>query len=369
MQQNELANILGEALGSDPAGKPMDPARRVDEHFRTIHDFVVSRDANSPSPLELVIQKIDKLYQNFNAVASSANPGQAMMTQLATAGGGGGAAGGGGGGSPTAQLQALARDPSVPKPVAAMLAGVSASSARVTATGASHELSDAWSTKILPLCEAAFKRYPIIAGSASDVPVDDFSRLFGPGGMMDKFFAENLKPFVDTAHRPWRWLTADQTPLGLSPDSLVNFERAAQIRDGLFTPAGKVQVGFQLVPVNLDPSVARITIDMGGQTMVWDHGPQEQARFQWPGTDGKTLVRVTMTPASGGQGQVVEKDGPWALLRLLDTAKISPSPQPDKFRIVFNGGGGAASFELNANSVNNPFTLAALRNFRCPTKL
>ena len=29
----------------------------------------------------------------------------------------------------------------------------------VTATGASHELSDAWTTKVLPLCQAAFNRY------------------------------------------------------------------------------------------------------------------------------------------------------------------------------------------------------------------
>ena len=60
-------------------------------------------------------------------------------------------------------------------------------------------------------------------------------------------------------------------------------------------------------------------------------------RFQWPGTGGKTLVRVTMTPASGAQGLVTEQDGPWALLRLLDTAHITPSGQPDKFRIAFTG--------------------------------
>jgi type VI secretion system protein ImpL len=76
-----------------------------------------------------------------------------------------------------------------------------------------------------------------------------------------------------------------------------------------------------------------------------------------------------MTPASGGQGQVTERDGPWALLRLLDAARITPSGQPDRFRIAFSGAGGTASFDLNASSVNNPFTMAALRSFRCPAKL
>src|SRR5262249_30643930 len=152
---------------------------------------------------------------------------------------------------------------------------------------------------------------------------------------------------------------------------LVEFERAAQIRDALFSGGKEMNVRFQLVPVSLDPQLASISLDIAGQTLTWAHGPPEQARFQWPGQGGKTLVRVTMTPGSGGVGgagggQVTEKDGPWALLRLLDAAKLTPSGQPDKFRIAFTGGGGTAVFDLNASSVNNPFTLSALRSFRCP---
>ena len=70
-------------------------------------------------------------------------------------GGGGGAAGA------AAQLQELSQ--SLPKPVAAMLQTVSQSSAAVTANGASTELSDAWRSKVLPLCRAAFDRYPFVA--------------------------------------------------------------------------------------------------------------------------------------------------------------------------------------------------------------
>jgi type VI secretion system protein ImpL len=49
---------------------------------------------------------------------------------------------------------------------------------------------------------------------------------------------------------------------------------------------------------------------------------------------------------------------------------VIPSGKPDKFRVVFSGGAsGSATFELNASSVRNPFTLTALRSFRCPAKL
>ena len=108
----------------------------------------------------------------------------------------------------------------MPPQVAAMLQGVSHSGTQVATSGASQELSDAWRSKVLPLCEP-FNRYPMVAGSTADVPVDDFARLLAPGGMMDQFFNQYLKPFVDTTQRPWKWQSADHMPLGLSADLLV----------------------------------------------------------------------------------------------------------------------------------------------------
>ena len=359
LKQNELVNILGEAFGNDPTGKPMDPAKRVDDHFKTLHDFVTAPDGR-PAPMEAMLQKLNLMYQGFNAVANAPNQGQVLLNQM-TAGGGGGS------GGAAQQLQDLTRD--MPKPLATMMASVATSGNQVATAGASREMSDAWRAKVVPLCEAAFNRYPMVAASANDVPVDDFARLLAPGGMMDQFFDQYLKSFVDTGAKPWKWLSPDRVPLGFSPGSLAEFERAAQIRDALFSGGKEMQVRFQLVPKSLDPQVGQITLDIAGTVLTWNHGPPEPGRFQWPGAGGKTLVRVTMTPASGGQGQVIEKDGAWALLRLLDAAKVTPSGQPDKFSITFSGAGGTGTFELNATSVNNPFTMAALRSFRCPAKL
>jgi type VI secretion system protein ImpL len=257
----------------------------------------------------------------------------------------------------------------MPKPVAAMLTSVADSGSQLASSGASQELTEAWQTKVVPLCQAAFNRYPFIANSPEDVPVDDFASLLAPGGMMDQFFDQYLKKFVDTTTKPWKWVAPDKIPLGLSPSSLQEFERADQIKKALFTSAGQVQVRFQLVPVSLDATVAKIDLDIAKQTLTFDHGPPQQARFQWPAADGTTLIRITMTPTAGGNATDIEKDGPWALLRILDAATVTPSGQPDKFKIAFTGGGGTATFQLNANSVNNPFTLSALRSFRCPPKL
>ena len=40
LEQNEAVNILGELFGNDGSGKPIDPAKRVDDHFKPLHDFV-----------------------------------------------------------------------------------------------------------------------------------------------------------------------------------------------------------------------------------------------------------------------------------------------------------------------------------------
>jgi type VI secretion system protein ImpL len=355
-EQAELANVVGDAFGTPTGGgAPVDPATRVDEHFRGIHMFVAG-DKEHPAGLEPAIQKINALYQGLNAAASAPNPGQIQLSALA--GGGGGAA---------VQLKDLSKD--LPKPVAAMLATVSQGSTAITTSGASTALSDGWKSKVLPLCDAAFGRYPFVAGSGADVPIDDFTKLLGPGGLIDGFFNDNLKPFVDTSSTPWRWQAADHASLGLSPGTLTQFERAALIRDSLFSNGAAMQVRFQLLPVSLDPALAKVSVDIAGTSLTYDHGPAESTSFQWPGAGGKTLVRVTFTPTAGGSGTVIERDGSWALLRLLDAARVIPSGQPDKFRVVFSAPAGTAEFELTASSVRNPFTMSALRAFRCPSRL
>jgi type VI secretion system protein ImpL len=330
----------------------------VDEHFLQLRRFV-SAPEGTVTGLEQAIQKILLMYQSMSSVANASNQGQAVLNQVQ--------GGGAGGANAAAQLQESTRN--MPPAVAAIVQSVTSNANQVVNQGAGQELANAWRAQVYPLCEAAFNRYPLVANSAADVPMDDFASLLAPGGMMDQFFAKYLNPFVDRSARPWKWAAADRIPAGLSPASLAEFERAAQIRDSLFGSSKEIQVRFQLVPVTLDPQVAQITIDLAGQTLTWNHGPPEPGRFIWPGPGGKTLIRVTMTPGGGGAATIIEKDGPWSLLRILDAAKITPSGQPDKFRIAFSGGGGGATFELNASSVNNPFTMTALRSFRCPAKL
>jgi type VI secretion system protein ImpL len=355
-RQRQLAMALRAGFRAEDSRTP-DPAARVDEHFKRLRDFVGT--PARPGEMEQVIAKLLQLYQGFSQAAAGGGAGL-----LSAAAGGGGAAGGG---SLPSQLQTLAR--TLPAPIDNMVAATARSSATVTASGARAQIAENWRSNIAPFCATALNnRYPFSSGSPIDVPIDDFTRLLGPGGMVDGFFTQNLRPFVDTAVRPWRWQAVDTAQLGFSTDSLAQFQRAAEIRDGLFAGGPAMVVRFELLPVSLDPAIAQVSLDLDGQQLSYAHGPQQPVRMQWPGPGGRNQVRLTMTPTAGAP-TIVERTGPWALYRLLDTARVASDGQPDRFTVTFNAGGRNAVFRLTASSVMNPFTMTAMRQFRCPAGL
>jgi len=384
LRQLELTKILAEAFGTDLSGKPVDPARRVDDHFRLLHSFVAG-ESNRPAPLEVAIQRIQTLYRSFN-VAAATPGGVAEFTKeignlatLAPAPGGNGGTGGGGtgGAAPPAgsdsaitggaavQLQELMRSPS--PEATRIISPVATNLIALVKGNAGQELLSAWrSSQGGRLCEDMSKHYPFVSGSADDVPIEDFTRLLGPGGEMEKFFNVNLKAYVDTTRQPWRLIAKDHAPSGVTDDTLKQFERAAQIREDLFNNGPTVQVRFQLTPVDMGGALGQVSVEIGDKTLTYANGPLQTQPFTWPGADGKYGVRLTMTPtAPDGVAAITEKDGPWALLRLLE-GHANLGAQTNKFRVSFEGGGGTVKFQLTANSTRSLFTLSALRSFGCP---
>ena len=164
IEEAEIASVLGSAFGEGPAASRSIRPTRVDAHFRRCTCSSPAR--TTPAASGGVIAKIQQIYAGMNQAANAPNQGAALLGMVAAAArraavpqrGGAVAAGGAG------RAQA-GRD---------MLETVSAASSQVTASGASTELSDAWRSKVLPLCQAAFNRYPFIAGSAQDVPLGRF---------------------------------------------------------------------------------------------------------------------------------------------------------------------------------------------------
>ena len=360
--QGEIVSALGarsEALfeaftsnattaGEDPGNKP---GQFVKTRFSQLHELVDGFEGG-PSQLDQVLATMTDIYNELNRLSLGQNLGAAIV---------------GGGDNAAARLQAeIGR---LPSPMQRWASQVASASSGAAIGGARADLNAKWQAQVLPFCQRAIDgRYPFNRQAASDVALQDFGRLFGPSGLIDNFFNENLINFVDTTTNPWRTKRVNGVDIGISNAVVAQFQKASEIRDSFFLAPGLPSVTFDLTPVALDPNAEQVTLDVEGQSLIYAHGPPQVAAFAWPGQAGGR-TRVAFSPTRSDIESTIARDGPWAWFRLLDTAELRRTNVSDRNRVIFNVGGRIAIFQLRAGSALNPFTIPALDSFSCPSSL
>lgn len=216
---------------------------------------------------------------------------------------------------------------------------------------------------------AILGRYPFTRSASRDVTTDDFSRLFSIGGTMDEFFRAQLQPMVDISTTPWTFKQGvDGTPVGGS-SSLAAFQRAAVIRDVFFRAGGRSPgIRLEIKPLDMDAAISQMILDVDGEIVRYQHGPQIPKAVSWPGSRGTGQVRLQLTTA-GTENVGLVTEGPWALHRFFDRAQILPGSSPERFTAVFTVDGRKLRLEVTTSSVLNPFRLKAMEEFECPDHL
>lgn len=355
-RMERLGQILAQAVTSEGgAGAAQKPGQYIDDRFRNLHLFV-GEEGTGAAPMDTMIQALEDLYRELNQMAAS---GSQTGAALAVAAGGGA----------SASKRLLNEATRMPAPMQGWATQLAQTSTNITVGGARSQLNNDFQSNVGGLCKQAIEnRYPVYKNGVADVTLEDFSRVFKPGGMIDAFFNTNLRSFVDTASKPWKWQRVDNVSLGISQAALLQFQRAAEVRDSLFAGGATPRVNFELVPVELDVNSTQVILDINGQTLDYNHGPPRPKKMQWPG-DGPQQVRIAFQPPIAGVPTSIVRDGPWAWFRLLEQAEVVPSSLSDRFLVTFRIGDRKATFELRANSVINPFTMTALGEFRCPDSL
>ena len=200
-----------------------------------------------------------------------------------------------------------------------------------------------------------------------DATLAAFGRFFGPNGLMDSFFKQNLQSYVDTSQGAWRWRGPAGPEQSIPPEILQLFQRAAAVRDALFGGGQAPAVRFQLAPLEAGGDIGQTVIGLDGQTLAHTVGQAARvADFQWTGASGQ--ARIELTPAGGGNPAQYSETGPWAWFKLLDQAQMQPTGT-GQFRVTFQVSGRQAVYELRTAGGTNPFRLRELENFRCPEQL
>ncbi len=343
---SRLQALVGQAGGPPPES----PGKAIEDRYTALITFV---GKGPGAPIDNVLKLLNDL--------------QVQLAKLAAAPVGGPAAALGGGEDPAQLLQAEAsRDP---QPVARWLQAMAISGNQLRGGGALEQVKKAFGAPGGPasLCKQAVAgRYPFTPGSSNDIPLDDFARLFASGGLLDKFFNENLQSFVDTSGATWKAQPVAGVTAPVSPGDLAQFQRASQIRDLFFAAGGnQPTVRFDITP--LDTDAKQVTLDLDGQAIVYAHGPQRPVSVTWPGQNRMNSVRLVFDPPPSSGAPVFQATGPWSLFRLFGQGTLQQSGSADRYMLNFQLGDRHASFEIRAGSVLNPFAPGVLRDFRCPT--
>jgi len=351
------------------------PGAAIEAAFKTFH-VLVEGDATR-RPIDAIIANLNEIHQSMTLLAT--NPSQAALANASLQ-------------TQVASLRANANR--LPPPFSDLMLKA-AGSFEGDLTNSSHaQLSRALGDQVTGPCEQIVpNRYPFTRGSTQEVPLADFGRLFGPGGVMDRFFTQNLTALVDTSRREWSWRQDNVLARTLSPATLREFQHAAQIRDAFFATGGSMpSINLAVIPPPAGATGMVAKLDINGTTVESKAGTNAPVAVHWPGPNlGRTAI--TLVPdtsqqqqpplpqqqrpmfggpppppppplAAVGAASTLERTGAWSLFRMLDAA--SPKRQGDWIIATFIVGGTELHYRFGAGAVNNPLTLPALRDFRCP---
>lgn len=339
------AALAGRLFGSGgpPPGQPVEDEPRFKELIPLVESV-----GGAPPRLDPVLSAVGTLDAALQQVVTSPDKAKALA----------------GAGGLVAQIETLRNAvKTLPPPVASGLDGMAQQVKGITSGGVLRQLNEVWRADVLPRCTAMIgNRFPFVRGSPDDVTMADLKTLFAAGGLIDRFIEQQLAPHIDTAQRPWRWLPGIPGDAG----SLATIETARRIRDGFFAGGATPSAGFTLKPLDLDPRSGRVVLEIDGARIEYAHGPAQPQHVDWPPPQGGRVARLTLVPLGGGVPVIVSREGPWAWLRLLEEARPQPQGRPELYRVTFTAGGQSATFELLADSVDNPFGLRLFAGFRCP---
>ncbi len=339
-----LQGILGAASGPPP--EP--PGKAIEDRYAALIAFV---GKGPGAPIDNVLKLLNDL--------------QLQLAKL-TGAPAGGAAALAGGDDPAQLLQTEASR--APQPVTRWLQALAISGNQLRGGGALDQAKKAFGAPGGPasLCSKAVTgRYPFTPGSTNDIPLDDFARLFATGGLLDKFFNDNLQTFVDTSGPTWKAQPVAGVAPPVTPADLAQFQRASQIRDLFFAGGGnQPTVRFDIAPMDTDAK--QVTLELDGLSVVYAHGPIRSTSVTWPGQNRITSARLVFDPPPSSGQPVLQATGPWALFRLFSLGTLQQSDAADRYTLNFTVGDRRATFELRAGSVLNPFAPGVLRGFQCP---
>jgi type VI secretion system protein ImpL len=335
------SRIFGSNVPSLPAAQVgVAPEWRVDHQFELIHQLAGDGTPSQPGQIDGVMSKLADFYQEISAMEGALRSGTVQVQGIQSAG----------------KLKAEAER--LPQPLSSIIkALVNTSSGQAAA--ANQASMQAGVQGAAAFCDRATRgRYPFSRTAQTDVTVEDFGAVFGPGGDLDKYFQSNLAALVDVSGSSWKVKPGGEGAATVTPATLRQFQNADVIRRAFFR-GGQAAAAVDLMLVSSEAGA--VTLDYDGEVQRLNPG-QGAIRLKWPAQKPGTVAKLY----AGSAASAITGDGNWALFHLFDKAQKEAGGGSDRARLSYTLDGKKVSIEMRATSVLNPFGLKELENFQCP---
>ena len=341
----DLAMKSQRRAGDPPAEVP---GASIEANFKPFQ-ILVDGDAGN-RPIDALLANLNELYRQETLAADNPTQAKQALDQVEV------------------QVASLrANVTRLPQPLAGMMDKVAKDASNDANASSIAQLVDAMAQQVAAPCQQIVaNRYPF-ARSERDVPMADFARLFAPNGVIDRFFSTNLAPLANLTTKTWTWRPNPNLTRKLSDTTLRQFQQAADIRDAFFPTGGnQPNVSFEVKPLTLSTDAQTATMAINGSNVVAQQGTNTPSNLQWPGA-GAGAASITMAPDMPDRKSNLERSGAWALFRLIDVG--SSIQNGNAVKVSFVVGGREVSYQFTSASLNNPLSMPALRQFKCPNGL
>ena len=229
------------------------------------------------------------------------------------------------------------------------------------------QINDDLTQQVAGVCAAVVDgRYPFSTNPARQVPLAEFAQVFGPDGVLDRFFNAHLAAHANMGAKDWTWRPDSPLADRLSLQTLRQFERASRIRDAFFpgrSPTVNLEVTISQTAAHDRIRQAVLVVD--DQPIQTRQVGNTPVKINWPGGGGNTSLQLL--PELNNRQSAISYQGPWAFMQFIRDG--SPRQLGDVIQVGYVIGGRNIAYDIRVNALTNPFNMAELREFRCPTGL
>lgn len=259
---------------------------------------------------------------------------------------------------PIIEIQQLAKI--TPEPLGRWLNELSDQIWDVIITEAVRYLEVEWNEKVVKDFNLNLaKYYPFNPNSNQDVSLSEFQRFFKNYGVIDQFYQENLKIFIDN-----NLLSGSNDKLLIRSDVLTQLKIADKIRRTFFDDKNALIVQYTIEPVSLSGNKRRSILNLDGQLIDYSHGKSFKSQLIWPNTMREEIEsKLTLISNSNQTSRSLIRSGAWGQFRLLDMGKLTNITETS-FNVRYDIDGGSIIYRINVDSAENPFVGGLFSQFK-----